>query len=85
MGTEFRPIIDLVRRHEATADRAARVAVLGSDGCTHLPLRLHRAQEYQAADEKYTLLLVKTALWLRGGSGGISSLYACTESCDRMA
>lgn len=67
METDFRPIGAFVQAHEATADRAARVAVLGSDGCTHLPLRLHRAQEYQAADEKYTLLLVKTALWLRGG------------------
>ncbi len=67
METDFRPIGAFVQAHEATADRAARVAVLRRGGCTHLPLRLHRAQEYQAADEKYTLLLVKTALWLRGG------------------
>lgn len=67
METEFRPIFDFVRRHEATADRWAAVAVLRPGGCTHLSLKLHRAQEQQAADEKYTQLLVKTALWLQGG------------------
>lgn len=67
METEFRPIFDFARRHEATADRMATVAVLRPAGCTHLSLKLHRAQEQQAADKKYTQLLVKTALWLQGG------------------
>ena len=67
MEIDFRPIGAFVRAHETTADRTATVAVLRPGGCTHLSLRLHRAQEQQAADEKYTLLLVKTALWLQGG------------------
>lgn len=67
MGTEFRPIIDLVRRHEATADRWITVAVVRPGGCEHLPLGLHRDGAMAAADEEYALLLVKTALWLRGG------------------
>ena len=67
MEIDFRPIGAFVRAHETTADRTATVAVLHPGGCTHLSLRLHRAQEQQAADEKYTLLLVKTALWLQGG------------------
>ena len=67
MGTEFRPIIDLVRRHEATADRWVTVAVARPGGCEHLSLGLHRDEAMAAADEEYALLLVKTALWLRGG------------------
>ena len=67
MEIDFRPIGAFARAHETTADRTATVAVLRPGGCTHLSLRLHRAQEQQAADEKYTLLLVKTALWLQGG------------------
>ena len=67
MEIDFRPIGAFVRAHEATADRTATVAVLRPGGCTHLSLRLHRAQEQQTADEKYTQLLVKTALWLQGG------------------
>lgn len=67
MGTEFRPIIDLVRRHEATADRWVTVAVARPGGCEHLSLGLHRDGAMAAADEEYALLLVKTALWLRGG------------------
>ena len=67
MEIDFRPIGAFVRAHETTADRTATVAVLRPGGCTHLSLRLHRAQEQQAADEKYTQLLVKTALWLQGG------------------
>ena len=67
MEIDFRPIGAFVQAHETTADRTATVAVLRPGGCTHLSRRLHRAQEQQAADEKYTLLLVKTALWLQGG------------------
>ena len=67
MGTEFRPIIDLVRRHEATADHWVTVAVARPGGCEHLSLGLHRDGAMAAADEEYALLLVKTALWLRGG------------------
>lgn len=67
MVTEFRPIFDFVRRHEATADRWGTVAVARPGGCVHLPLGLHRDGAMAAADEKYTLLLVKTALWLQGG------------------
>ena len=67
MGTEFRPIADLVRRHEATADRWVTVAVARPGGCEHLSLGLHRDGAMAAADEEYALLLVKTALWLRGG------------------
>ena len=67
MEIDFRPIGAFVRAHETTADRTAAVAVLRPGGCAHLSLRLHRAQEQQAADEKYTQLLVKTALWLQGG------------------
>ena len=52
METEFRPIFDFVRRHEATADRRATVAVLRPGGCTLRSLQLLRAQEQQAADEK---------------------------------
>ena len=54
MEIDFRPIGAFVRAHEATADRTATVAVLRPGGCTHLSLRLHRAQEQQTADEKYT-------------------------------
>lgn len=67
MATEFRPIFDFVRRHEAAADRWVTVAVARPGGCVHLPLGLHRDAAMAAADEKYTLLLVKTALWLQGG------------------
>lgn len=67
MATEFRPILDLVRRHEATADRWVPVAVARPDGCVHLRLGLHSDPARQAEDEKYTGLLVKTALWLQGG------------------
>ncbi len=67
MATEFRPIFNFVRRHEAAADRWATVAVARPGGCVHLPLGLHRDRAMASADEKYTLLLVKTALWLQGG------------------
>ena len=69
MATDFSPIYALVRAHEKTADRTACVAVLRPSGCTHLPLRLHSAEAMQPADERYALLLVKTALWLQGGCG----------------
>lgn len=59
--------MDLVRRHEATADRWVPVAVARPDGCVHLRLGLHSDPARQAEDEKYTGLLVKTALWLQGG------------------
>lgn len=69
MATDFSPIYALVRAHEKTADRTACVAVLRPSGCTRLSLRLHRAEAMQPADERYALLLVKTALWLQGGCG----------------
>ena len=52
-----------------TADRQARVAVVRPSGCTHIPLFLHTSEAMQPADELYTGLLVKTALWLQGGCG----------------
>ena len=69
MATDFSPIYALVRVHEKTADRTAYVAVLRPSGCTRLSLRLHSAEAMQPADERYALLLVKTALWLQGGCG----------------
>ena len=69
MATDFSPIYALVRVHEKTADRTACVAVLRPSGCTRLSLRLHSAEAMQPADERYALLLVKTALWLQGGCG----------------
>lgn len=67
METDFRPIGAFVRSHEASSDRAARVALLRPDGCTHLHLRLHTAAAMDRTDGQYTALLVKTALWLQGG------------------
>lgn len=52
-----------------TADRQARVAVVRPSGCTHIPLFLHTSEAMQPADELYTGVLVKTALWLQGGCG----------------
>lgn len=64
MGTDFRPIFPFIREHEAAASRTARVAVVRPDRCTHLTLYL-RGED--TADERYTRLLTKTALWLWGG------------------
>ena len=52
-----------------TADRQARVAVVRPSGCTQMSLFLHTSEAMQPADELYTGLLVKTALWLQGGCG----------------
>ncbi|MFR6395154.1 MAG: hypothetical protein ACLUNQ_08800 [Oscillospiraceae bacterium] len=81
MGTEFRPIIDLVRRHEATADHWVTVAVARPGGCEHLSLGLHRDGAMAAADEEYALLLVKTALWLRGAAPFLRRMRRFTDGC----
>ena len=73
MEIDFRPIGAFVRAHETTADRTATVAVLHPGGCTHLSLRLHRAQEQQAADEKYLTIGENSPVasgWLHTGDSG---------------
>ena len=84
MATEFRPIGAFVQEHEASSDRAARVALLRPGGCTHLTLRLHTAAAMGPADAQYTALLVKTALWLQGGCALITDDAATFRLLEQL-